>query len=81
MRIFEVYSVHVAETKTIHTNLNVFGRTCVYWLKQKWAICSDLEVLAQSDEYWKRALAFVNEKVTETGEKLTEAYRAWMKIE
>jgi len=39
------------------------------------------EVLAQSDKYWKKAPAFVKNKVTEAGEKLTEAYRAWVKIE
>jgi len=42
VRILEADSVCVEETKAIQVNLDIFGRTYVYWPKQRRAVCSDL---------------------------------------
>jgi hypothetical protein len=79
VRNFEAASARVAETKAMKVDLDVVGRTYVYWQKLHKAVWSEPVVLETSDEYWKKSPTYVDEKMTEAGEKLREAYRAWMK--
>jgi hypothetical protein len=79
VRIFEADSARVAESKAMKADLDVVGRTYVYWQKLHKAVWSEPVVLETSDEYWKKSPTYVDEKLIEAGGKLREAYRAWMK--